>query len=160
MNEPGGCQVVALVRHGHALSTSEDPTRPLSIPGRQGVEMMATWLASRRVRFEEIRHSDKLRARQTAQVFAYRLGLGGGRVVQVPGLEPHSDPSPVAEDLRRDGRSVVIVAHLPLLSRLAGHLLGCPGQELPMRFDEATVLLLGRCGGGYRIEGLAGPELI
>ena len=160
MHDVAACQTVALVRHARAVSTTEDPARPLSPLGRREAEQMATWLAGLGLRFDVVRHSGKLRARQTAEVFAARLGLGGGRLAQVQGLDPHADPVSAAEGLRRDPQSVVVVGHLPLLGRLAADLVGCPGYELPIRYDGATVVLLSRCGNGYQLLGLASPALV
>ncbi len=66
---------IILVRHGQSTSTIENPERPLAIAGRQHAEQMASWLERCGYEVEEIVHSSKLRARQTAKIFGSRLNL-------------------------------------------------------------------------------------
>ena len=62
-----------LVQHGASKSDSEDPQRSLTDDGRQTVEQMADLLSSLGLALDFIEHSDKLRARQTAEILAARL---------------------------------------------------------------------------------------
>jgi len=61
---------VYLVRHGDAKSEEVDPERPLSDRGWAEVERVAKHVGQLRLPLAEIRHSGKLRARQTAETFA------------------------------------------------------------------------------------------
>ncbi len=77
---------IYLVQHGASKSEAEDPERSLTDEGMRTVEKMANYLAGAGVSAEKIRHSDKLRARQTAGILAasfeaaewYRTSLGNG----------------------------------------------------------------------------------
>ena len=77
---------IYLVQHGASKSEAEDPERSLTDEGRQTVEKMADYLTSAGVSVDRIKHSDKLRARQTAGILAasfeaaewYRTSLGNG----------------------------------------------------------------------------------
>ena len=93
---------IILVRHGQSTSTVENPERPLAISGRQHAEQMASWLDGCGYEVEEIVHSSKLRARQTAKIFGSRLGLHAAQVREMAGLKPHDDPAP---DRREHSRS-------------------------------------------------------
>ena len=78
-------QKVVLVRHGDAVSKLEDPGRPLSELGREHAESTAVWLAGLRLELDELRHSGKERARQTAEIFARRLGVSDDKIRAVSG---------------------------------------------------------------------------
>lgn len=149
-------QVIALMRHGEAVSTSEDAARPLSAIGRRHAEQMATWLESRGLSFDEIRSSDKLRARQTAEVVARRLGMAPGRVCQVRGMGPNDDAAAMAHELGVDERSAILVGHLPMLESVASVLLtGEPGR-IAAQFDDASAMIVGRTSDGWHLLAFVG----
>ena len=62
-----------LVQHGEAIPETEDSERSLTERGAETVERMADWAARNGIKVEEIRHSGKRRAEQTATIFAQRL---------------------------------------------------------------------------------------
>ena len=62
-----------LVQHGAAKSEAEDPQRGLTDEGQRTVERMADFLAALRLPLDRIEHSEKMRARQTAEILAARL---------------------------------------------------------------------------------------
>ena len=151
---------VLLVRHGQSTSTMDNPQRPLAIPGRQHAEHVASWLDECGYSVEEILHSSKLRARQTAKIFGARLGVHAGHVREVSGLKPNDDPAPMAETLETDRRSIMVVSHLPLLNRLASLLLSGDPELLQCQFSDAGVVILAGVAGGWRIEGVVGHQMI
>lgn len=151
---------VILVRHGESTSTVENPQRPLAITGRQHAEQMATWLDRCDYGVEEIIHSSKLRARQTAKIFGYRLGVHAARVRERTGLKPHDDPAPIAEMLELDRRPVMIVSHLPFLNRLTSLLLVGDPDRLQFQFSDAGAVILAKVSGGWRIEAVVGHEMV
>jgi phosphohistidine phosphatase len=151
---------VFLVRHGEATSTTDNSERPLTITGRQHAECVASWLDECGHEVEEILHSEKLRARQTAKIFGNRLGVHAARVHQSAGLKPHDDPSSVAQTLEVDRRSVMLVGHLPFLNRLASTLLVGEPDRLNTRFTEAGVVVLRKVSGGWQIEAVASHEML
>jgi len=151
---------VYLVRHGQATSTTENPERPLTIEGRRHAERVASWLEKSGHEVDEILHSEKLRARQTAKIFGSRLGLHAAKVHETPGLRPHDDPSAMADAIEADRRSIMVVGHLPYLSRLASALLVRDPDCLNTRITDAGVVVLGRAGSGWQIEAVASHEMI
>jgi len=151
---------IILVRHGQSTSTVENPARPLAISGRQHAETMASWLDGCGYEVEEIVHSAKLRARQTAKIFGNRLDLHAARVRELAGLAPHDDPSAVADSLEADRRSVMVVSHLPFLNRLCSLLLVGDPDRLQFQFSDAGVVILARVSGGWRIEAVVGHQML
>jgi len=130
-----------LARHGEPTSEAEDPQRPLSARGRAEVRRVGAAAARLGLRPTEIRHSGKRRAAQTAEIFAEALGLGDA-VVAASGLAPNDDVWPVAAALAAISQSVMLVGHLPFLSRLTSLLLvGDPERPL-VQFPMGGIVCL------------------
>ena len=132
-----------LVQHGAAKSESEDPARPLTEDGRRAVERLAEFLAARAVRVDRLEHSDKLRARETAEILAARLRPVEGRV-QVAGLAPNDHVEPTRARLMEETKSLMLVGHLPHLGRLVSRLLGLDADRPVVQFQMAGVVRLER----------------
>ena len=113
---------IYLVQHGASKSEAEDPERSLTDEGMRTVEKMANYLAGAGVSAEKIRHSDKLRARQTAGILAASLKPQNG-IEQVSGMAPNDDVSAMRISLHSEAEDVMLVGHLPYLSRLLSSLL-------------------------------------
>ena len=152
-------QFVVLVRHGDAMSEEEDPRRPLNTTGREQVEKVASLVAGLALDLEEIRHSGKERARETAEIFAARVGVAPERVCEVSGLKPKDDVEVVAKELERDTRSVALAGHLPFMGLLASRLLSGDAARLQFRFGAAGCLVIARAEGGWRLEAFINHEL-
>jgi len=151
---------VILMRHGEAVSTCDNPQRPLSIEGRQHAERMASWLVATGYRVDEIVHSEKVRARQTAKVMGRRLDIHASKVHQIGGLDPGDDPLSLADGLEAERRSVMVVGHLPYLARLASTLLVGDPDRLHLRFLDAGLVVLTRGPGGWQLEAAVGHDLV
>ena len=93
-----------LVQHGAAKSEAEDPQRRLTTEGTKTVERMAEYLSAPRLHIDRIDHSDKHRARQTAEIMAARLGPAEG-TRQVAGMAPNDDVTPMRERLQNESSS-------------------------------------------------------
>ncbi len=134
---------IYLVQHGEAVAETEDPERPLSAAGATAVQRMAEWAREQGLGARVVLHSGKLRAAQTAQAFASELEAPEG-LREVEGLKPKDPPREIAGRLADLGDGVMLVGHLPHLSRLAGLLLtGDPDRE-PVAFRNAGIVCLER----------------
>lgn len=150
---------VYLVQHGEAVPKREDPDRPLTQRGKVAVERVANWAAKVGLEVDQVRHSGKLRARQTAAILADRLGPQEG-IAAYPGLGPKDDVRPIADSLADCPCSVLLVGHLPFLSRLTALLLtGDP--DLPIvRFQNAGIVGLTREDDRWTLVCVVPPELL
>jgi phosphohistidine phosphatase len=108
---------IYLVRHGSTVPEERDPTRPLSEKGRAEVEKTARALLKEKANVEEIWHSTKLRAKQTAEIIAQTLGVKN--IIEKEGLKPNDDPAPIAELLKTTNKTILIAGHMPFLGELA-----------------------------------------
>jgi phosphohistidine phosphatase len=82
--------------NGHGRQPAEDcVSRPLTQAGRLAVERIAGWAAAADIRPDEIAHSGKLRAEQTAEILADYLMPAKGSTMR-RGLGPDDDVRPLA----------------------------------------------------------------
>jgi len=132
-----------LVQHGAAKPESEDPERPLTDEGRRTVEKMAAWLVLAGVSVDRIEHSGKLRARQTAEILSIRLNPPEG-THQVAGLSPNDDVRPTVSRLEKETKNLMLVGHLPHLSRLVARLIGFSADRTIVQFRMGGVVRIDR----------------
>lgn len=150
---------IYLVQHGEAKSEKEDPERPLTDKGKQGVESVAHYVASCGIEVVEILHSGRLRAKQTAELFAQYLSPSQG-IREVKGLAPLDDPHEIQELVQGAERPLMIVGHLPYLGRLASLLvLGTADKEI-IKFTMGGVVCLDYSDNVWSIQWALIPELI
>ena len=144
-----GCRLY-LVQHGQAESAEGFSGRPLTEVGRNTSEHAAAWASRIGLSVGEIWHSGKLRAKQTAEIFAKKLQPPGGILVQ-DGINPRDDVEEFAKKMDNLDKSVMLVGHLPFLARLAGLLVaGNPDQEV-VHFSNSGIVGLERRDGRWVI---------
>jgi len=148
-----------LVQHGEARSSDEDPDRSLTDAGIRTTRKMASWLAKQSVDIEEIRHSGKKRAAQTAEIFAGRLAPAKGSVA-VPGLNPDDDVVSFAGQLDPSCGPLMLVGHLPFLGRLAGALVTGDPERSIVAFANSGIVCLEKAGESWSISWAVVPGLM
>jgi phosphohistidine phosphatase len=117
-----------LVQHAEAKSKAEDPERPLSDKGLTNIKKIAEFAKQNLcVEVAQIFHSGKLRAKQTAVILAERLS-SSKEVIVNEALEPLADPKVWRTSLEKVERDIMLVGHLPHLSKLASDLL-CSNED-------------------------------
>jgi phosphohistidine phosphatase len=134
---------VTLIRHGEAGDDApRDELRSLTMRGRAAVTRVGRALRRRGGDFTLVASSPLVRALQTAEIVAAGVGYGG-RVVVTETLVPEGQVSRAMAwlaTLAGEG-SIALVAHEPILSSLAGELLGV--ERFPaLRKAEALRLRL------------------
>jgi phosphohistidine phosphatase len=150
---------VYLVQHGEAKPESEDPERPLTYTGRTQVEAAAQHLAACGVTVSRILHSGKLRAKQTAAILAQYLDPAVD-VVEQEGLGPKDDPGIAEQMLTQSREPVMIVGHLPHLSRLAALLMLGDADRTVVSFQMGGVVCLGKGDDGWTVRWALVPDLV
>jgi phosphohistidine phosphatase len=117
---------VTLIRHGEAGDDARrDEERALTERGRADTRRVGRALARRGTRFTAVITSPLVRAVQTAEIVAAGVQFRG-RVTVTTALEPEADAAGVVALLTalEAEKSVALVAHEPILSRVAAALLG------------------------------------
>ena len=128
-----------LVRHGEAVSQAIDGQRPLTPGGRRVVTRLGQAAAISGVQPGQIYHSGLLRAQQTAEILSESLGPVEG-VRELAGLRPDDDPVIAKAELESSTVSLMLVGHLPHISRLASFLVAGNAEQELVQFAPATVL--------------------
>jgi len=135
-----------LIQHAMAKSKEEDPARPLSEKGKEDIRKVAGFLKGYgKSRIREIKHSGKTRAEQTAQVLAKVLSPPEG-ISQADGLEPLADTKIWVKRIASIAKSqdIMLVGHLPHLSRLASRLICEDEEQNVVRFRQGGIVCLER----------------
>lgn len=133
-----------LVQHADTKPEAEDPQRALSDKGLAEIEKTAKLLAAKiRPSLKVIMHSGKLRAQQTAGVLADHISPVGG-IRPVDGLKPNDNVAVWADYLADLSEDVMLVGHLPHLSKLAAKLLCGDETKSPVQFRNAGIVCLVR----------------
>jgi phosphohistidine phosphatase len=141
-----------------AKDKSEDAERSLSAQGREDVIRCAGFLSlSEKPEPSRIVHSGKLRALQTAEIFAE--AWGGISVSAMPDLSPNDDPGIWSAHLASMDKDVMLVGHLPYLQRLAGLLICGDVEREAVRFCNGGVLCLERGQTGWSVLWQINPAL-
>ncbi len=150
-----------LVQHAEPKREEEDPERPLSKGGWSDIRKVAAFSAeTTNIPVSTIFHSGKTRARQTADALAEYLNPREG-VKEADGLKPLDDPSIWADRLAETKEDIVIVGHLPYLSKLSAHLICQDENEKIVDFQMGGIVCLGRDDAGiWSAQWMVIPQII
>jgi phosphohistidine phosphatase len=149
---------VYLVQHAEAMSEEQDPDRPLNDLGREHAGWVADVAARLGVEVEQIRHSGKTRAKETAEILGQALTPAEG-VVEVSGLSPLDDVEPVAQELDEASTPVMLVGHLPFMERLTGFLLTGDARELVIDFTNAGIVCVEKMEKRWQATWILTPKM-
>src|SRR5574337_1092397 len=130
-----------LVRHGESKVELQDAAKPLSDNGCEEVRRVARYASAVGVEVAQIRHSDRLRARQTAEILAEYLAPRLG-IREDEGLAPGDEPERIRADIEDADESLMLVGHLPHLSRLISLLVLGDSQKEIVRPETGTMFCL------------------
>jgi phosphohistidine phosphatase len=160
-------KTVYLMRHGIAVAVGErgvasDAARMLSEEGRRKTADVADGLRSLECVPDRVFSSPLVRARETAEVVANRLG--GMTVETADELAPGVSPADVVRWLSRvQAKSVLLVGHLPDLPDLAS-LLITGGTAAGLHMRRAAVCCItfetGVHAGAGTLEWLLQPSVL
>ena len=148
-----------LSQHAKAKSKEEDPRRHISAEGRHETERVARAAATAGIRVDAIWHSGKLRARQTAEIFAEALEPVNG-IHEQDWLGPLDDPRTAVEAARETEEAVLMVGHLPHLSRLPSLLLTGDPEHRVVDVRFSGIIALSEREEGWMLSWYLRPELL
>jgi len=134
---------VYLSQHGEAKPKEADPQRRLTDQGKRDVQKVAEFLRPLHLKVAAVWHSSKPRARQTAEILASALTCAPG-VIQRDGLAPNDPVGPVREVFEKADGDLMVVGHLPFLSRLAASLVTGSEQPEVVSFQYGCVVSIER----------------
>ncbi len=151
---------ICLVQHGKAKSEEVDPARPLCEKGLADITKMASYASGLNIGINQIFHSPKLRAKQTAQVLADYLKPAEG-LTETDGLKPNDDPAVWLERLKVMTDNIMLVGHLPQLGKLASLLLCGDADKNVVAFQMAGIVCLKRAENkAWALQWMITPEIV
>jgi phosphohistidine phosphatase len=151
--------VLYLVQHADAKREEEDLSRPLSEKGLQDIKRVASYVSNLNIRIYKIFHSNKLRAKQTAEVLSETVKPIKG-VSEVEGLAPLDNPDIWAERLKDIPDDVILVGHLPHLGKLASLLICGNTDKNVVGFKMGGIVCLKKDDTGvWSFEWMLTPEI-
>ena len=130
-----------LVQHGKPVSKEENPDKPLSNQGKEDVEKMTAFLMKAGIKVEDILHSGKTRAKQTAEIMIAGL-IPGKEPVEKKGLAPLDDVKEIADKIEQSQKDLMIVGHLPHLAKLTSLLITGSDSNPVVRFQQGGVVCI------------------
>ena len=132
------------VQHAESKRKEEDHTRSLSDRGWEDIRKTANYAKKHlRIKVEQIVHSGKLRAKQTAEVLAEHLNPPNG-VTTDTSLEPLADPKAWKKRLSETKEDIMVVGHMPHQSKLTSNLLADDETKEVIGFKMGGIVCLER----------------
>jgi len=149
-----------LMRHGDA---KKNEPRVLTKRGKKESERIAEFLSkplgNPGMELSEILCSGEIRARETAEIVSKKLNAP---VEESESLNPECDARLLLEMIneKNENGNIMLVGHLPNLSKLA--LLLLLGDDLPVLFDfkKSSVACLESCADGWALKFFITPEIL
>jgi len=148
-----------LVQHAKAASKEEDPQRPITEEGWADIQKVAAFIKPLNLSVDYLWHSGKQRAEQTAEVLAEAIKVDKTQTAR-DGLGPNDDVIKLRNELNSAERDIMIVGHLPFLSKLTSLLLADSESANMVAFRQGGIVCLSRSGESrWQIDWMLVPEL-
>ena len=150
-----------LVQHGKAKSKQEDPERRLTEEGKTGTHKVASYTTQNiNTNIDKIFHSGKARAMETAEIMTEYIKPANG-VEKTGNLAPMDDPAIQAENIKTIEKDIMLVGHLPYMSKMASLLLCGDQDKKTISFKNSGIICLERDEGGeWAVEWILAPQII
>jgi phosphohistidine phosphatase len=147
-----------VLQHGEAVPEEIQPDRPLSEQGIRDIRILALHMQNMGVQLGNIFHSGKLRAQQSARLIAETISPQI-QPLQTEGLNPNDDPMVIIEDIEQMDANILIVSHMPFVSRLCSTLLtGAINAEFAS--VPGTLFCLEKSDGKWRLVYMLRPDFL
>jgi len=134
---------IYLVQHGQSLGKEIDPQQSLSKQGVADMEHLGHFLSHNKIEIARMFHSGKRRAEQTASILASNLAFSG-EIEFHQGLAPLDDVNPVATEINQQHHNIMLVGHMPFMSKLVGKLVVHDEDRALVAFVPGTITCLER----------------
>lgn len=130
-----------LVQHGQQKPKSQDPQEPLSDKGIEDVSKVAKFAQKAGITVDEIFHSIKTRAKETAEIYAKYLHANH-EIEEKDGLKPMDDITFWLDTFEYYTGNLMLVGHLPFMEKLTSFLLAHNQNEQPVKFQQGGLVCL------------------
>ncbi|OEJ69144.1 phosphohistidine phosphatase SixA [Magnetovibrio blakemorei] len=148
-----------LVQHAQALTKEQSPERPLSEQGLADAAKMAAFLLNGGVLVDEVAHSGKVRAEETANILAKAAWFGKASV-HLDGIGPNDHTDHLLHGAEAAGGDLMVVGHQPFLGRMVARCLTGREDGVTVGFTPGTIVCLERAQLGWQLNWMMRPELV
>lgn len=149
-----------LVQHAKAASKQIDPQRPLTEEGWRDMQKVAVFIRALNLSIDSLWHSGKKRAAQTAEFLAEAIEVKKDMIAH-EGLGPNDNVTTLTNELALTHEDVMIVGHLPFLSKLTSLLLTGSESANTVAFKNGGIVCLSRSEENHwQIDWMVTPELL
>ena len=149
-----------LVQHAKAASKEMDPQRPLTEEGQRDVQKVAAFIKPLKLWVDYLWHSGKRRDAETAELLAEVIEIKEATIAH-DGLGPNDDVTALRDELASVQQDIMIVGHLPFLSKLVSLLLAGSESANTVAFKNGGIVCLNRAETNqWQIDWIVTPELI
>jgi phosphohistidine phosphatase len=142
-----------LMRHGQAANKDVDPEQGLTNYGKSAIEQLAHKLLDQGMRFSQVMHSEKTRARQTAEIMSHIISPDAA-LQQRKNLTPNSDPADLLEEINDWSDGTLVVSHLPFIPNLLKRLVD---SHQVIALEPGTVVCLSKKGPQWQVDWIMSP---
>ncbi len=148
------------VQHAKAASKQVDPQRSLTEEGRRDIRKVAAFIKPLKLWVDCLWNSGKRRAVQTAEILAEVIEIKEAKIAR-DGLGPNDDVTALRNELAFSQQDIMIVGHLPFLSKLVSLLLAGSESANTVAFKNGGIVCLNRAETNqWQIDWIVTPELI
>jgi phosphohistidine phosphatase len=148
-----------LVQHAKAASEQVDPQRGLTEEGRSEIQKVAAFIKPMNLRIDYLWHSGKKRAVQTAEILAEAIKIR--TQTSHEGLGPNDDVKVFKDKVISADGDIMVVGHLPFLSKFASLLLAGAESANTVAFKNGGIVCLNYSEENqWQIDWVVIPELI
>lgn len=145
-----------LMRHGQAASKQVDPEQGLTAGGKAEIKKLARQLAGQNVQVAQIYHSEKTRARQTAEIMSRFIAPDVIPKAHAH-ITPNDDPHTLLPEINEWQIDTLITSHLPFVPNLLTLLIENSSAIQNISFVPGTVVCLLKEDSAWSIEWVASP---
>ncbi|MBL1142197.1 MAG: phosphohistidine phosphatase SixA [Proteobacteria bacterium] len=149
-----------LVQHGKSLSKEIDPGCPLSPEGEEDVRQVSEFLRASGITVNSVLHSGKMRAHQTAEIFADALLISGEEDV-IDGIKPNDSIQDFSIKVHQFKSDTMLVGHLPFMEKMVSYLITGNEDSAIVAYKQGSVVCLQQDKEEHwRIQWMLRPETV
>jgi len=148
-----------LIQHAKAASKDIDPERSVTEEGLREIQKVAAFIKPLNLSVDYLWHSGKKRAQQTVDILAEVVKVNKNLTAR-DGLAPNDDVKEIEKEIMLLKQDIMIVGHLPFLSKLASLLLTVRELSDTVSFKNAGIVCLNYTDNQWHIDWIIIPDLL
>ena len=150
---------IYLARHGEYAIDVSKQLDVLSENGMKQISALATFLKPINLTISNIFHSEKNRAKQTAEILANGFQYANSPQARSD-ISPNSDVHVLTNEIQHGEEDILVVGHMPFMGKLVSLLLAGNDHHTIIEFHPGTLVCLERTHiHHWNIEWVLSPSL-